>query len=69
MITEGLVITAVGMTSVFLFLLLLVAAMKAQAAAFRYLGIEDAPAAQAAKDAVEDEALVAAIAAVKLKNG
>lgn len=69
MITEGLIITAVGMTGAFLFLLLLVAAMNAQAAAFRYLGIEDAPAAKDPENGSDDEALVAAIAAVKLKNG
>lgn len=68
MVTEGLVITAVGMTSVFLFLLLLVGAMNAQAAACRYLGIEDAS-EKASENGSGDEALIAAIAAVKLKNG
>lgn len=66
MITEGLEITAVGMTSVFLFLLLLVVSMNLLAAAFRYLGIADEAPAQ--RESEEDEALIAAVVAVKLKN-
>ena len=69
MITEGLGVTAVGMASVFLFLLLLVVSMKALAAAFEYLGVEDGAEASVSTGGDEEEALVAAIPAVTLKNG
>lgn len=49
----------------FLFLLLLIASMYAQAAIFQYLGISD----ETEKTTGGDEALVAAAIAVKLKNG
>ncbi len=61
----GLELTLIGMTGVFLFLLLLVALMYAQAAIFQYLGISD----ETEETADEDEALVAAAIAVRLKNG
>ncbi|MBO4520079.1 MAG: hypothetical protein J5787_02620 [Alphaproteobacteria bacterium] len=65
MIVEGLELTLIGMSSVFLFLLLLVTLMYAQAAIFKYLGVSD----ESADPANEDEALIAAAIAVKLKNG
>ncbi len=65
MFVEGLELTLIGMTGVFLFLLLLIALMYAQAAIFQYLGISD----EAEKTTGGDEALVAAAIAVKLKNG
>lgn len=65
MIAEGLELTVAGMGGVFLFLLLLIGLMYLQAAVFKYLGISDGPAE--GKD--EDEALVAAAIAVRLKNG
>lgn len=64
MFFEGLELTFIGMSCVFLFLLLLVAMMYAQAAIFKYLGVSD----EKAEQEDENEALVAAIA-VKLKNG
>ena len=63
MFMEGLELTLIGMSGVFLFLLLLVGLMYAQAAVFKYLGVSD----ESAKP--EDEALIAAAIAVKLKNG
>jgi Na+-transporting methylmalonyl-CoA/oxaloacetate decarboxylase gamma subunit len=65
MIVEGLELTLIGMSSVFLFLLLLVGLMYAQAAIFKYLGISD----ESAEPVNENEALIAAAIAVKLKNG
>ncbi len=65
MFVEGLELTLTGMSSVFLFLLLLIASMYAQAAIFQYLGISD----ETEKTTGGDEALVAAAIAVKLKNG
>lgn len=65
MIAEGLELTVAGMGGVFLFLLLLIGLMYLQAAVFKYLGVSDVPAEE--KD--EDEALVAAAIAVRLKNG
>ena len=61
----GLELTLIGMTGVFLFLLLLVALMYAQAAIFQYLGISD----ETEETVDEDESLVAAAIAVRLKNG
>lgn len=65
MFFEGLELTFIGMSCVFLFLLLLVAMMYAQAAIFKYLGVSD----EKAEQEDENEALVAAAIAVKLKNG
>ncbi|MBP3402605.1 MAG: OadG family protein [Alphaproteobacteria bacterium] len=65
MFVEGLELTLIGMSGVFLFLLLLIASMYAQAAIFQYLGISD----ETEKTTGGDEALVAAAIAVKLKNG
>ncbi|MBQ8347296.1 MAG: hypothetical protein IJY17_06820 [Alphaproteobacteria bacterium] len=65
MFVEGLELTLTGMSGVFLFLLLLIASMYAQAAIFQYLGISD----ETEKTTGGDEALVAAAIAVKLKNG
>ena len=65
MLMEGLELTLIGMSGVFIFLLLLVAMMYAQAAIFKYLGIAD----ESAKSEDENEALIAAAIAVKLKNG
>ena len=65
MFVEGLELTLIGMSGVFLFLSLLVALMYAQAAIFKYLGITD----ESGKSEDEDEALIAAAIAVKLKNG
>ena len=65
MVVEGLELTLIGMSGVFLFLLLLIASMYAQAAIFQYLGISD----ETEKTTGGDEALVAAAIAVKLKNG
>lgn len=65
MFVEGLELTLIGMSGVFLFLLLLIALMYAQAAIFQYLGISD----ETEKTTGGDEALVAAAIAVKLKNG
>ena len=65
MFLEGLELTFIGISGVFLFLLLLVALMYAQAAIFKYLGVSD----ETAQQEVEDEALVVAAIAVKLKNG
>lgn len=65
MFVEGLELTLIGMSGVFLFLLLLIASMYAQAAIFQYLGISD----ETEKATGGDEALVAAAIAVKLKNG
>ena len=63
MFMEGLELTLIGMSGVFLFLLLLVGLMYAQAAVFKYLGVSDESAEP------ENEALIAAAIAVKLKNG
>lgn len=63
MLMEGLELTLIGMSGVFLFLLLLVGLMYAEAAAFKYLGVSDE------SEKPEDEALIAAAIAVKLKNG
>ena len=63
MLAEGLELTLIGMSSVFIFLMLLVGLMYAQASVFKYLGISDE------NPAKEDEALIAAAIAVKLKNG
>ncbi|HBO59434.1 MAG TPA: hypothetical protein DD624_05960 [Alphaproteobacteria bacterium] len=68
MITEGITITAAGMGGVFLFLLLLVCAMYAQAWIFNYLGITD-EAEPAENDSAADDAAIAAAIAVKIKNG
>lgn len=68
MITEGITITAAGMGGVFLFLLLLVCAMYAQAWIFDYLGIADETASDTA-DSADDDAAVAAAIALKIKNG
>ncbi len=65
MFVEGLELTLTGMSGVFLFLLLLIASMYAQAAIFQYLGISD----ETEKTTDGDEALVAAAIAVRLKNG
>lgn len=67
MLTEGFELTLIGMSGVFLFLLLLIASMYAQAAIFKYLGVSD----ESEKSSADagDEALVAAAIAVKLKNG
>lgn len=65
MFVEGLELTLIGMSGVFLFLLLLIVSMYAQAAIFQYLGISD----ETEKTTGGDEALVAAAIAVKLKNG
>ena len=65
MFVDGLELTLIGMSGVFLFLLLLIASMYAQAAIFQYLGISD----ETEKTTGGDEALVAAAIAVKLKNG
>ena len=65
MFVEGLGLTLVGMSGVFLFLLLLVGLMYAQAAVFKYLGVSD----ESAEPENENEALIAAAIAVKLKNG
>lgn len=65
MFVEGLELTLIGISGVFLFLLLLIASMYAQAAIFQYLGISD----ETEKTTGGDEALVAAAIAVKLKNG
>ena len=64
MITEGITITAAGMGGVFLFLLLLVCAMYAQAWIFSYLGITD-EAEAAENDSADDDAAIA----LKIKNG
>ncbi|MBR4125964.1 MAG: hypothetical protein IKR09_00100 [Alphaproteobacteria bacterium] len=63
MLMEGFELTLIGMSGVFLFLLLLVGLMYAEAAAFKYLGVSDE------SEKPEDEALIAAAIAVKLKNG
>ncbi len=68
MITEGITITAAGMGGVFLFLLLLVGAMYAQAWIFNYLGITD-EAEAAENDSADDDAAIAAAIAIKIKNG
>ncbi len=65
MFVEGLELTLIGMSGVFLFLLLLIASMYAQAAIFQYLGISD----ETEKTTGGNEALVAAAIAVRLKNG
>lgn len=65
MIAEGLELTVAGMGGVFLFLLLLIGLMYLQAAVFKYLGVSD----DSAEGNDEDEALVAAAVAVRLKNG
>lgn len=65
MVVEGLELTLIGMSGVFLFLLLLVVLMYAQAAIFQYLGVSD----ESAEPVGDDEALIAAAIAVKLKNG
>ena len=68
MITEGITITAAGMGGVFLFLLLLVCAMYAQAWIFDYLGIADETESDTA-DSADGDAAVAAAIALKIKNG
>ena len=65
MFAEGLELTLIGMSGVLVFLLLLIALMYAQAAIFNYLGITD----ESEQSEHEDEALIAAAIAVKLKNG
>ena len=65
MLVEGLELTLIGMSGVFLFLLLLIGLMYAQAAIFQYLGISD----ETEAETDSDETLVAAAIAVKLKNG
>lgn len=64
MLLEGLELTLIGMSSVLVFLLMLVALMYAQAAVFKYLGITD----EVKQSAGDDDALIAAAIAVKLKN-
>ena len=64
MLLEGLELTLIGMSSVLVFLLMLVALMYAQAAVFKYLGITD----EVEQSAGDDDALIAAAIAVKLKN-
>lgn len=64
MFVEGLELTLIGMSGVFLFLLLLIALMYAQAKVFQYLGVSD----ETEETGGADEALVAAAIAVKLKN-
>ncbi|MBR1945776.1 MAG: hypothetical protein IJ846_05775 [Alphaproteobacteria bacterium] len=64
MFAEGLELTLIGMSGVLVFLLLLIALMYAQAAIFNYLGIAD----ESEQSEDEDEALIAAAIAVKLKN-
>lgn len=66
MLVEGLELTLIGMSGVFLFLLLLIASMYAQAAIFKYLGVSDDRESDIRTD---DESLIAAAIAVKLKNG
>lgn len=65
MFAEGLGLTLIGMSGVLVFLSLLIALMYAQAAIFSYLGITD----KSERAESEDEALIAAAIAVKLKNG
>lgn len=65
MLMEGLELTLIGMSGVFLFLSLLIGLMYAQAAAFKYLGVSD----ESERPEDENEALIAAAIAVKLKNG
>ena len=66
MFAQGLELTLTGMSGVFLFLLLLIALMYAQAAVFKYLGISDE---SEKTDDADDGDLIAAAIAVKLKNG
>ena len=66
MFAQGLELTLTGMSGVFLFLLLLIASMYAQAAVFKYLDISDE---SGKTDAADDGDLIAAAIAVKLKNG
>lgn len=67
MLVQGLELTLIGMTGVLTFLLLLVAAMRAQAAVFKYLGVSDET--EATDENGADGELVAAAIAVRLKNG
>lgn len=64
MISQGVMVTLYGMGGVFIFLLLLISCMYFQAWGFKYLGISD----QAQESSAEDEALIAAAIAVKVKN-
>lgn len=66
MFAQGLELTLIGMSGVFLFLLLLIASMYAQAAIFKYLGVSDE---SEKTDGADDGDLIAAAIAVKLKNG
>ena len=66
MFAQGLELTLIGMSGVFLFLLLLVVSMYAQAAIFKYLGVSDK---SEKTDGADDGDLIAAAIAVKLKNG
>ena len=65
MFVEGLELTLIGMSCVFVFLMLLVGLMYAQASIFKYLGITD----ESAGTGNGDESLIAAAIAVKLRNG
>lgn len=67
MLVQGLELTLIGMTGVLTFLLLLVAAMRVQAAVFKYLGVSDET--EATDENGADGELVAAAIAVRLKNG
>lgn len=66
MFAQGLELTLIGMSGVFLFLLLLVVSMYAQAAIFKYLGVSDE---SEKTDGADDGDLIAAAIAVRLKNG
>ena len=69
MITEGITITAAGMGGVFLFLLLVVCAMYAQAWIFSYWGIADEEESNENDSSADDAAAIAAAIALKIKNG
>ena len=64
MISQGVMVTLYGMGGVFIFLLLLISCMYFQAWVFKYLGISD----ETQESSAEDDALIAAAIAVKIKN-
>ena len=73
LMTQGLVLMAIGMATVFVFLVLMIIAMNGSAAFFRkfaHLFPEETPAASKPKAAVDTTAEIAvALAAIKAKRG
>ncbi len=63
MLTQGIELTLIGVTSIFSFLILLIAMMYVQAFIFEHLDITDPT-----PDSLEEDEMMALAIAVKLKN-